>query len=128
MYKTLRYNLTRKFVLVWLLLYPYNIIMELENNSDLKKVQITIVLDDERESFEMDANKTILEAALDKDIDVPFSCQGGICTSCMAKVTEGKAIMESNSVLTDGEVEDGIVLTCQAHPTTPTIVVNYDEV
>lgn len=102
--------------------------MELENNSDLKKVQITIVLDEERETFEMDATKTILEAALDKDIDAPFSCQGGICTSCMAKITEGKAIMENNSVLTDDEIEDGIVLTCQAHPTTTTIVVDYDEV
>jgi len=102
--------------------------MELENNSDLKKVQITIVYDDESETFEMDPKKTILEAALDKDIDVPFSCQGGICTSCMAKVTEGKAMMETNSVLSDDEVEDGIVLTCQAHPTTPIIVVDYDEV
>jgi len=102
--------------------------MELENNSDLKKVQITIVYDDESETFEMDPKKTILEAALDKDIDVPFSCQGGICTSCMAKVTEGKAMMETNSVLSDDEVEDGFVLTCQAHPTTPIIVVDYDEV
>jgi ring-1,2-phenylacetyl-CoA epoxidase subunit PaaE len=102
--------------------------MELENNSDLKKVQITIVYDDERESFEMDANSTILEAALDRNIDVPFSCQGGVCTSCMAKITQGKAVMENNSVLTDDEIEDGIVLTCQAHPTTATIVVDYDEV
>ena len=102
--------------------------MELENNSNLKKVQITIVYDDERETFEMDAKKTILEAALDKDIDVPFSCQGGICTSCMAKVTEGKAVMVKNSILTDGEIEEGLILACQAHPTTPKITIDFDDV
>jgi ring-1,2-phenylacetyl-CoA epoxidase subunit PaaE len=46
----------------------------------------------------------------------------------MAKVTEGKAVMGSNSVLTDDEIEDGIVLTCQAHPVTEKIVVDYDDV
>ena len=90
--------------------------------------EISVIVDDEETTFEMDSNVTILTAALKKGIDAPFSCQGGICTSCMAKVTKGKAIMENNSVLTDDEIEDGIVLTCQAHPTTPTIVVDYDEV
>ena len=77
---------------------------------------------------DIESSETILEAALDRNIDVPFSCQGGVCTSCMAKITQGKAVMENNSVLTDDEIEDGIVLTCQAHPTTATIVVDYDEV
>lgn len=94
----------------------------------VEKVQLTVVYDDEQETFEMSGDKTILEAALEKDLDVPYSCQGGVCTSCMAKVIEGKAIMESNSVLTEDEIEDGFILTCQAHPVTEKVVVDYDDV
>jgi len=94
----------------------------------VEKVQLTVVYDDEQETFEMSGDKTILDAALEKDLDVPYSCQGGVCTSCMAKVIEGRAIMESNSVLTEDEIEDGFVLTCQAHPVTEKIVVDYDNV
>ena len=94
----------------------------------VEKVQLTVVYDDEQETFEMNGDKTILEAALEKDLDVPYSCQGGVCTSCMAKVIEGRAIMESNSVLTEDEIEDGFILTCQAHPITEKVVVDYDDV
>jgi len=94
----------------------------------VEKVQLTVVYDDEQETFEMSGDKTILDAALEKDLDVPYSCQGGVCTSCMAKVIEGRAIMESNSVLTEDEIEDGFVLTCQAHPVTEKVVVDYDDV
>lgn len=94
----------------------------------VEKVQLTVVYDDEQETFEMSGDKTILEAALEKDLDVPYSCQGGVCTSCMAKVIEGRAIMESNSVLTEDEIEDGFILTCQAHPVTEKVVVDYDDV
>jgi len=94
----------------------------------VEKVQLTVVYDDEQETFEMSGDKTILDAALEKDLDVPYSCQGGVCTSCMAKVIEGRAIMESNSVLTEDEIEDGFILTCQAHPVTEKIVVDYDNV
>jgi ring-1,2-phenylacetyl-CoA epoxidase subunit PaaE len=76
----------------------------------------------------MSQSQTILEAALDKDIDAPYSCQGGICSSCIAKVTEGEATMRQNNILTDGEVAEGLVLTCQAHPTSNSIVVDYDDV
>jgi len=72
--------------------------------------------------------RTILEAALDQDLDAPYSCQGGICSSCIAKITEGEATMRQNNILTDGEVADGLVLTCQANPTTETITVDFDDV
>ena len=51
-----------------------------------------------------------------------------VCCSCIAKITEGSASMANNQVLTDEEVKDGLVLTCQAVPTSPKVVVNYDEV
>ena len=92
------------------------------------KVKITIIVDEEANTFEMSQKQTILEAALDEDVDAPYSCQGGICSSCIAKLTEGKAKMRQNNILTDDELAQGLVLTCQAQPTTSKIVVDYDDV
>lgn len=89
---------------------------------------ITIIVDEESVSFEMPQKQSILEAALDQDIDAPYSCQGGICSSCLARIKEGEAKMRQNNILTDNEVAEGLILTCQAHPTTPTIVVDYDDI
>ncbi|WP_406685345.1 ferredoxin--NADP reductase [Seonamhaeicola sp. MEBiC1930] len=90
--------------------------------------KITVVVDDEETTFDMPQKQTILEAALDKDLDAPYSCQGGICSSCLARIKEGEATMRQNNILTDSEVAEGLVLTCQANPTTPTLVVDYDDV
>ena len=92
------------------------------------QVAITIIVDDESEEFSCQSGTTILQAAIDEGIDVPYSCQGGICSSCIAKVTEGKAEMQKNQILTDTEVEGGLVLTCQAIPVTAKVVVDYDDV
>jgi len=90
--------------------------------------QISITVDDETTTFEMSQKQTILEAALDEDLDAPYSCQGGICSSCLARVTEGEATMTQNNILTESEIAEGLILTCQAHPTTPSIVIDYDDV
>jgi ring-1,2-phenylacetyl-CoA epoxidase subunit PaaE len=90
--------------------------------------KITVLVDDEEMTFEMSQKQTILEAALKQGIDAPYSCQGGICSSCLARVTEGTAEMTKNSILTDKEIADGLILTCQAHPTSETIRVDYDDV
>ncbi|WP_292948691.1 ferredoxin--NADP reductase [Olleya sp. UBA1516] len=90
--------------------------------------QITVTVDDESETFTMLQKQTVLEAALKQDLDAPYSCQGGVCSSCIARVTDGKAVMRQNNILTDAEVAEGLILTCQAHPTTPTLVVDYDDV
>ena len=90
--------------------------------------KITVIVDDEETTFTMSQKKTILEAALGNDIDAPYSCQGGICSSCIARLTEGKATMRQNNILTDSELAEGLILTCQAQPTTPIIVVDYDDV
>jgi len=92
------------------------------------KTAVTVLLDDEEETFEMDKKETILDAALKHHLDAPYSCQGGICSSCIAKVTEGKAIMDKNTILSKDEVNEGLILTCQAHPVTDKIVVDYDDV
>lgn len=90
--------------------------------------EITIMLDDEETTFIMPQKKLILNAALDKDLDAPYSCQGGICSSCLAKVTEGTVKMDRNEILTDDEIEEGLILTCQAHPTSPKISIDFDDV
>ncbi|AUS05234.1 ferredoxin--NADP reductase [Pseudotamlana carrageenivorans] len=90
--------------------------------------KISVTVDDETTTFEMSQKQTILEAALDEDLDAPYSCQGGICSSCLARITEGEATMRQNNILTESEVAEGLILTCQAHPTTATIAVDFDDV
>ena len=90
--------------------------------------KITIMVDDEETTFEMSQKQTVLEAALKQGIDAPYSCQGGICSSCLARITNGSAEMKKNSILTDGEVAEGLILTCQAHPTSAEIYVDFDDV
>ena len=90
--------------------------------------QITVLVDDEETSFNMETKTSILTAVLKEGIDAPYSCQGGICSSCLAKVTEGKTVMDKNTILTEEEIKDGFILTCQAHPITEKITVDYDDV
>jgi len=89
---------------------------------------VTVLVDDEEHAFVMPQTKTILESAIENKIDAPYSCQGGICSSCIARVTSGKAEMRQNNILTDSELAEGLILTCQAQPTTPSISVDYDDV
>jgi ring-1,2-phenylacetyl-CoA epoxidase subunit PaaE len=90
--------------------------------------KITVLVDDEETTFEMSQKQTLLEAALKQGIDAPYSCQGGICSSCLARISKGTAEMKKNSILTDKEVADGLILTCQAHPTSSEIFVDFDDV
>jgi ring-1,2-phenylacetyl-CoA epoxidase subunit PaaE len=70
----------------------------------------------------------VLEAAIRAGLDLPWSCRGGMCSTCRARLTEGAAEMETNYALEPWEVEAGYVLTCQAHPTTKHVTVDYDHV
>lgn len=111
----------------------YELFTASENSENTSKIKdgntaITVLLDDDEVSFSMEQTQTILAAALNNKLDPPYSCQGGVCSSCIAKVTKGKAIMTKNDILTDDELEDGLILTCQAHPTTSTIKVDFDDV
>ena len=90
--------------------------------------KVKIICDDIEYKLEMQDDKTILELALENDIDAPYSCQGGICSTCLAKLNKGSVKMDNNQILTDDEVEDGYILSCQARPTSDEVEVNYDEV
>ena len=92
------------------------------------KTKVEVILDDETFSLVMDKKQLVLDAVLKADIDAPYSCQGGVCSSCIARIREGKAEMVKNQILTDGEIAEGFILTCQAHPITPNLTVDYDDV
>ena len=105
---------------------------EKEETSEKKTEEITsnvlVSIDGDDFEFTLSSNgKSILDAAMDAGADVPFSCKGAVCCTCKAKVMQGKAIMDKNFSLSDEEVEQGYILTCQSHPTTENIVVDYDE-
>ena len=103
------------------------IIIALTKNMDMSK-KVKIICDDIEYKLEMQDDKTILDLALENDIDAPYSCQGGICSTCLAKLNKGSVKMDNNQILTDDEVEDGYILSCQARPTSDEVEVNYDEV
>ena len=90
--------------------------------------KVTVVIDDEEESFELSGKgNSILDAVEAEGMDAPYSCRGGVCCSCKAKVLEGSASMTMNYSLTDEEVKEGYILTCQAHPTSEVLKISYDE-
>jgi ring-1,2-phenylacetyl-CoA epoxidase subunit PaaE len=72
-------------------------------------------------------DKSVLEAAANAGLDVPFSCKAGVCATCRAKLLEGDVRMTRNFALEKSEIESGFILTCQAHPVTPRVVVSFDE-
>jgi len=92
------------------------------------QTNLEVTLDDEVFTFSMNKKDLVLDAVLKEDIDAPYSCQGGVCSTCIARVTEGKAEMVKNQILTDSEIEEGFILTCQAHPLTPILKIDYDDV
>ena len=90
--------------------------------------KITIICDDIEYNLEMNDDKTILDFALENDIDAPYSCQGGICSTCLARLDKGSVKMDNNQILTDDEIQEGYILSCQSRPTSDEVVINYDEV
>lgn len=91
-------------------------------------VKVTTLVDDEETTFEMPKSEVLLTGVLKQGIDAPYSCQGGICSSCMCRIVEGSAVMKKNSILSDEEIEDGIILSCQAIVTSDAIYIDYDQI
>lgn len=90
--------------------------------------QATMTLDGATRSFAMPREgQTILDAAIANNLDAPYSCKAGVCSTCRCKVLEGEAEMAVNHALEDYEVRAGYVLSCQAYPLTDRVVVTYDE-
>ena len=93
-----------------------------------KESKVTIILDEE--SFDMPlayGGKSVLDAALAAGADLPYACKGGVCSTCKAKIEEGEVVMDINYALEPDEVANGFILTCQSHPRSAKLTVNFDE-
>lgn len=91
------------------------------------KAKVTVKLDGIMFDFDLGYDsKSILDAALQEGADLPYACKGGVCTTCKAKLTEGKVRMDVNWGLEPDEVAAGYILTCQSHPVTEKIIVDFD--
>ena len=89
--------------------------------------EAVITLDGTTRTVTMEPGQSLLDAALDADLDAPYACKAGVCSTCRAKVLEGEAEMAVNHALEDYEVRAGYVLSCQCIPLTDRLVVSYDE-
>ncbi|MEO9144040.1 MAG: 1,2-phenylacetyl-CoA epoxidase subunit PaaE [Ginsengibacter sp.] len=88
---------------------------------------ITVKIDGRSFDFKLDYDgAVILDAALAEGADLPFACKGGVCCTCKAKLIEGEVEMDANYGLEKSEVKDGYILTCQSHPRSKKVVVDYD--
>jgi ring-1,2-phenylacetyl-CoA epoxidase subunit PaaE len=95
---------------------------------DAPRARITVIADGlRREVAFREGDPSILEAAVHAGMNLPFSCKGGMCCTCRARVLEGRVRMDKNYSLDAADVAKGFVLTCQAHPLTDSVVVSYDE-
>ncbi|MGH8118921.1 MAG: 1,2-phenylacetyl-CoA epoxidase subunit PaaE [Rhodanobacteraceae bacterium] len=88
---------------------------------------VTVIEGGARRTFELDKNRsTVLDAALEQGIELPYSCKGGVCATCRCKLVEGKVDMDTHFALRDDEVERGFILACQSFPVSDSLVIDFD--
>jgi ring-1,2-phenylacetyl-CoA epoxidase subunit PaaE len=91
------------------------------------KAKVSVKLDGIMFDFDLEyEGESVLDAALKQGADLPYACKGGVCTTCKAKLTDGKVSMDVNWGLEPEEVAKGYILTCQSHPQTERIVIDFD--
>lgn len=91
------------------------------------QVALTVVLDGKSHALRMNPGELVLDTALAAGLDLPFSCKGGVCCTCRAKVMQGSVAMDKNFGLEAWETEQGFVLSCQSRPTSEAVTVSFDE-
>lgn len=90
-------------------------------------IALTVILDGRASETRMRPETAVLDAAMGVRSELPYSCKGGMCATCKAKVIEGTVRMDKNYALVASDLEQGFVLTCQSHPTSERLVVDYDQ-
>jgi ring-1,2-phenylacetyl-CoA epoxidase subunit PaaE len=95
--------------------------------ADTGPVRLSVQLDGKSHELRMFAHERVLDVALAAGLDLPWSCKGGVCCTCRARVLDGQVAMEKNFTLEDWEIKKGFVLSCQARPLTDTISISYDD-
>ena len=97
-----------------------------EEDGSLKTQEITLIYEGKEHKITVQPSETILEAALEADLDIPYSCQAGMCTACMGLCKSGTVGMDEEDGLTPGEIAKGYILTCVAHPLSAGVVIDLD--
>ena len=90
-------------------------------------IALTVQLDGKSYDMGIGSNDLVLDAALNHGLDLPYSCKGGVCCTCRAKVMEGQVEMAKNFTLSEEEIAQGFVLSCQARAKTSRVVISFDE-
>jgi ring-1,2-phenylacetyl-CoA epoxidase subunit PaaE len=107
---------------------PRPVMTETHTSAQQPRVShVTLWLDGMNHSFDLPFDGSpVLEAALMKGIDLPFACKGGVCSTCRAKLLDGKVEMDNNYALEADELEAGYILTCQSHPRSEKVIIDFD--
>ncbi len=100
---------------------------DIKTSHDMEPVELRVVLDGATHTLEMSRDQSLLQAALGSEIDAPYACTAGVCSTCKCKVLEGRVEMATNHALEDDEVALGYVLSCQSYAISDTVVVDYDQ-
>jgi len=93
-----------------------------------EQCELTIVLDGVTRNLVIEKNKdSLLDSAIAQGVELPYSCKGGVCSTCRCKVVEGEVDMDANFALEDYEVARGFVLSCQSFPVTDRVLIDFDQ-
>jgi ring-1,2-phenylacetyl-CoA epoxidase subunit PaaE len=98
----------------------------LTDDEESDSPEVTVLYEGSEYKFVVAPHQTILEAALDLDIDLPYSCQAGMCTACLGRCTSGTVKLDEEDGLSASELKAGYVLTCVAHPVGRDVVIEIE--
>lgn len=101
-------------------------VMTTEEDDTHKTREITLIYEGAEYRLAVKPHETVLEAALNMDIDLPYSCQAGMCTACMGRCTSGKVHLDEEDALSEAERNEGFILTCVTHPMSDDVVIEVE--
>lgn len=105
-----------------------HVVPEPEEEEEIEIIdrKIKVTLDGKTRELLVKTNKSILDAALQSRLDAPYACQSGVCTTCRARLLRGSITMDEDSGLSESEIEEGYILTCQSHPLSDDVEIEYE--
>jgi ring-1,2-phenylacetyl-CoA epoxidase subunit PaaE len=104
--------------------HPGDVVVE--EDDEHKTREITLIYEGAEYKLPVKPHETVLEAALNMDIDLPYSCQAGMCTACMGRCTSGKVHLDEEDALSEAERNEGFILTCVTHPMSDDVVIEVE--
>lgn len=104
-------------------IYSESFVPKADAATDSRTHTVEVIVDGEHHRFEVSPKQTVLEAGLDQGIDLPYSCQSGVCTACRGKRLSGQVQSHDDRALSQQEMDEGYLLTCQCHPLSDDVVI-----